>query len=159
MWCWLSFCAPAAWTVFSLLMLCKLFCLCVGFARPSSSAVGTLTGRRSCINRLYCVQAAGSEKRGACFLRAGVAKQSIQPVVDAKKKELFVFEGGGESKHSPTECIEWAIFSETGFHKNSIMNFSFFFRTQFSKYFFVFSFFPQFFNISSKQFPILFDLF
>lgn len=36
-------------------------------------------------------------ERGACFLRAGVAKQSIQATADAKK-ELFVF----EAKESPS---------------------------------------------------------
>lgn len=36
-------------------------------------------------------------RKGACFLRAGVEKQSIQPMANAKE---FLFCGGGESKHS-----------------------------------------------------------
>lgn len=32
------------------------------------------------------MQAAGSEKKAACFLRAEVEKQSIQPMANAEKK-------------------------------------------------------------------------
>lgn len=90
MWCRLSFLSPTAPTVFSLLMLCKLFCLCAGFAWPSSSAVGTLTGRRSCINRLYCVQAAGRKKGARVFLGQGWQSKAFSPWLIQKRSFLFL---------------------------------------------------------------------
>lgn len=96
--CRLSFLSPAAWAVFSLLMLCKLFCLCIGSARPSSSAVGTLTGRRSCINRLYCAQAAGSEKGACVFLGLGWQSKAFSPWLMQKRN--FLFWGGAEESPS-----------------------------------------------------------
>lgn len=115
-------------------MLCKLFCLCVGFAWPSSSAVGTLTGRGSCINRIYCVRAAGREKGARVFLGLGWQSKAFSPW-PTQKKGASCFWGGGESKHSPMEHNEWAILSCTVFHRNRIVEFCLFvFSTnQFSK--------------------------
>ena len=125
-WCWFSFLSLSAWTVFSLLMLCKLFCLCIGFAWPSSLAVGTHTGRRSCINRLHCVRAAGREKGARVFLGLGWQSKAFS-THGQRKKGAFCFWGGGESKHSPTEHNEWAVLSCTVFHRNRIVGFYVFF--------------------------------
>lgn len=84
------FSANVVQTVLSLHWLCAAIIRSTGLRWP---------GTRSLINRRYCVRAAGSEKKAACFLRTGVEKQSIQPMATAKKKKdrerEFLFCSGG----------------------------------------------------------------
>lgn len=100
LFCGFSVLFPMAFSVFSQLTLYKLFCLCTG---SSSTAVGTLTGIEGAT--LIGLTVYRQRETGVCFLRAGLAKESIQPMANVKK-ELFVLGGRGESKHSPVEHNE-----------------------------------------------------
>lgn len=113
------FSANVVQTVLSLHWLCVAIILGSGHAHGGEGA--------ALIGATVCGQPAG--RKGACFLRARVEKQSIQAIASCIKGVFCVW-GGGESKHSPTGHNEGDILSSTVFFfslKQKLMLLFFFF--------------------------------